>query len=111
VADGSILGYWVLVFVISAPMHALAHWRRKSEKVSAFLWSCVVIAGVCGSVNLVDLLLRTAGEVKPGWALPIVVVGAGIAFPATLICGVLVRMVLASRIRKYLPKNKRNGLN
>jgi hypothetical protein len=105
--DEGLTHYWAIVLIISVPMHALAHRFRESKTFFAFLSSCLFIAGLCGAINLVQLLLTTDGQVKPGWAMPLVIMGAAVAFPATLICGIFVRLILMRWDQRAVRKAKR----
>jgi hypothetical protein len=99
-----LIQYWLLVSVISAVVHPIVYRHARSTAVVTFLVTCLVISSVCGALNLADLLVRTQGQVKPGWAYPLLIAGTGAAFPAALAAGLLFHLVRVCACRYALRK-------
>jgi hypothetical protein len=91
--------YWVYFFALSILIHPILYKYRKRKTFLAFLTSCAVISGFLSAIWFGELLIETWGEVKPGWAVPLLMAGTVVAFPPTFMAGLLFQMIRMCAVR------------
>lgn len=107
--ERGLVDYWSYVLILSALLHPIVYWRMRSKEIMVFLATSVVISTICGVINLVDLVVTTQGQVKPGWAAPLVVASTVVAFPAACTTGLLFHLARVCAARLAAGKANRSS--
>jgi hypothetical protein len=104
--ERGLLYYWVNLLLLSVVVHAFFYRYMKSETVNLFFRTCLGIAVLCSCVWFSVLWATSEDGVKPGWAVPLLMIGTVVAFPAPVIGGLLFHFIRIRAVR-YAAKRAR----